>query len=194
MSKERIKLENVSIDELVDELEKYFDESDANKIIDYLDEKEFNNTDEYFMVHEEENLKMQPGKLGYVFSDTKYSINIKMATIAAIAATLDCTVTGGIITAVLAGAGKIDQFVTIIGEKNGSKCIVREALKSEKRIFDINSIPGNEKNECINNDLLCKYKKGDCCTISKGDIKEIVKDLANKNVFDNYNDSYKLSF
>lgn len=194
MNEKRIILKDVAIDELVEELNKYFEETDIDRIIDFLDENQFlsKGGDEYLKKSDEENTRKERRGLGYVIPRTKYFVNIKLATITAILFILDHKVTGGVAATAAAAFGNTGRFITSIEETNGEKCIVRETLKTKNRILNICSIPGNNKNECINNDLSCKYRNTNYCTINNEEIKKIAEQLIKKNVFEKYKDSYRL--
>lgn len=193
MNNERIELNDVSINDVRNVFKKYIEESDVEKVIDFLSTQKrfFDDQNEFFNV--DKKVEMQPGILGMIISNTRYFINIKLATIELIASILDCKLNIGLATYFLSGFNKTGPFITVIDEYDGSKCIIKEALYCDKRTLRIESLLCNQKGECVNNDISCKYREEGNCKIKKKDIIEIIDKLVKENVFKKTNDGYKLA-
>ncbi len=191
-----IELNNASISEVRKVFMEYFQEEEVDKVINFLsNQKEFfDDESEFFKVNSIPQ-KKQPGKLGLFIPNTNYFINIKLASIAIIARIFDykLKLPIGASALILSGSGKSGQFIAVVSENDGSKCLVREAANSDKRTLCSESILCNTKNECVNNDLSCKYKQAGICNINKEDIVEIIDKLVKKNVFEKVSSGYKLA-
>ena len=71
--------------------------------------------------------------------------------------------------------------------------MILEALQSKNRIIN-EDVFSTCNSECIHNDLKCKYQNSDRCTIRKDDIKRILDELSDKNIFRKIKTLYKYNF
>ncbi len=135
--------------------------------------------------------QMPPGMLGMLIPKTNLYVNLKVTTITLIALILDAEITKGVANFVLAATGFNVNSVVKLNEEAGEKCILLEIYKKQhhKAKLDIfNSICGKE---CVNNNMNCKYRNQDTCTISKEEIENILQQMIDKNVFCKKGDFYK---
>lgn len=124
---------------------------------------------------------------------SNYNINIKSLTLVAIALLLDIKLTLGFASAILSIIGFNNQAIVRINASEGEKCLILEAKQTDKRIIN-EDVLAIYNSECVHNDLICKYRDGDKCTIRKDDIKRILDELCNKNIFKKINSLYKYNF
>lgn len=133
-------------------------------------------------------------KIDYLFIDsTNYNINIKAITITTIALLLDIKLTLGFAATTLAILGINSHAVVKVNVSEGEKCLILEAIQSAKQIIN-EDVFSSFNSECIHNDLDCKYKSEDKCTIKRDDIKRTLDGLCDKNIFRKINSYYKYNF
>lgn len=177
------------------EILKLMEEEDVNKFIDGIIKLSpyFNDDDEYITVTTympESN----PDILECLIPNTNININLKASTIAILAAILDVKLTRGFLNFLLNASGFNSCSVVRLDEEEGEKCIILEMLKTKPHIITKNILPPINK-ECFNNNLNCKYRINNQCTIEEKDIKEIFFSLCNKNVIREIkNDRYKYNW
>lgn len=131
--------------------------------------------------------------LDLLIQTSNYNINIKALTLTALALLLDIKLTLGFASAALAILGFNNQAIVRVDVSEGEKCLILEAIQSKNRVIneDVFSVCNYE---CVHNDLDCKYQDGDKCTINKGNIKEILDRLCDKNIFKRIGGFYKYNF
>jgi hypothetical protein len=123
-----------------------------------------------------------------------YNINIKAVTLTTIALLLDIQLTLGFMSAMLAITGFNNQAIVKVDVSEGEICLILEAMQSKNRIIN-EDVFANCNSECIHNDLECKYRNSDDkCTIKKEDIKRILDELCEKNIFKKIKNLYKYNF
>lgn len=124
---------------------------------------------------------------------SNYNINIKAITLITIALLLDIKLTLGFASTALAILGFNNQAIVRVDVSEGEKCLILEAMYSKNRIIneDVFSVCNSE---CVHNDLRCKYQNVDTCTIKKDDIRKILNNLCDKNIFKKINNLYKYNF
>lgn len=121
-------------------------------------------------------------------------INLKASTIALFAILLDIKVTDGIANFVLAETGVNLRLIAKLDEAEGEKCVLLEVYRKEDHQADPDIFKHVCGKECINNDMNCKYRHKEVCTMDQERVKEILDNLNEKNVLAKKNDFYKYSF
>lgn len=131
--------------------------------------------------------------LYFLIPSLNYNINIKALTLTELALVLDIKLTLGLASATLAILGFNNQAIVRIDASEGEKCLILEAIQSKNRVIneDVFSVCNNQ---CVHNDLGCKYQDGDHCTINKENINTILDGLCEKNIFKKINKFYKYNF
>jgi len=133
------------------------------------------------------------GMMNLLIQSSNYNINIKALTLTTIALLLDIKLTLGLASTVLSILGFNSQAIVRVDVSEGEKCLILEAMQSKNRVIneDVFSMCNFE---CVHNDLNCKYRDGDKCTIGKDDIKALLNGLCDKNIFKKINNLYKYNF
>ncbi len=124
---------------------------------------------------------------------SNYNINIKALTLTTLALVLDIKLTIGLASATLAILGFNNQAIVRIDASEGEKCLILEAIQSKNRVID-EDVLSICNHQCVHNDLNCKYRDGDSCTINNEDINAILDGLCDKNIFKRIHKFYKYNF
>lgn len=135
--------------------------------------------------------QMPSGKLGILIPKTNIYINLKVTTITLIALILDEKITKGVANFLLAATGFNANSIVKLNEEIGEKCVLLEIFRKqyhEAKLDIFNSICNKE---CVNNHMNCKYRNQGICTISKEQVKDILEQMVNKNIFNKKGDIYK---
>lgn len=133
------------------------------------------------------------GFLQFLVGSTDYNINITAFTLAIIALLLDIKLTLGFSSTILAILGVNNHAIVRLDVSEGEKCLVLEAMRSTNRIIDEN-VFSLCNSECIHNDLACRYKCEDKCTMGKKEIIRTLDELCDKNIFRKIGANYKYNF
>lgn len=179
--------------ELKEKLSSFMSEEDSQSFIDGIqDYIQYLGEDEFI----EKTLSFSEADSGMqhlLIQSSNYNINIKALTFTAFALLLDIKLTLGLASAALAILGFNNQAIARIDVSEGEKCLILEAMQSKNRVIneDVFSVCNFE---CVHNDLDCKYRDGDKCTISKENIKEMLNRLCDKNIFKKIGTFYKYNF
>lgn len=134
---------------------------------------------------------MPPDMLGMLIPQTNLYVNLKVATITLIALILDTEITKGAFNFILAATGFNANSIVKLNEEAGEKCVLLEIYRKQRheaKMDIFNSICGNE---CVNNHMNCKYRNEYICTISKEEIRNILEQMTDKNIFCKKGDFYK---
>lgn len=121
-------------------------------------------------------------------------INLKASTIALIALLFDINVTNRIANFVLAAIGVNLRLIAKIDENIGEKCVMLEVYRKENHQADPDIFKQICGEECINDDMNCKYRCNGVCTMAQEQVKNVFENLCNKNVLTKKNNSYKYNF
>lgn len=165
-------------------------------VIKYLDVIQCLGKDEFIeksFSASQSNKETDYNTINILIGSSNYNINIKALTFVAIALILDIKLTIGFASAILSIIGFNNQAIVRINASEGEKCLILEAKRANKRIIG-EDVLAMYNSECIHNDLLCKYRSGDKCTIKKEDIRRILEELCDKNIFKRINSLYKYNF
>ncbi len=161
----------------------------VDKIFYYL--QEHNNllsNDEYVKI-KTEYPKFPPGTIGMIIMNTKYSVNIKKATIVIIAFLLDIGFSKGLANLFLSSAGFSLQVLQKIKDKE--KCLVLDILmgnKKDEKDFDFYN------KECVQNDIECSFRDEYICKRSLKIIRYQIKNLKSKQIIHIKNGVIKQTF
>ena len=139
------------------------------------------------------NKETDSNMINLLVGSSNYNINIKALTLVAIALILDIKLTIGFASSILSIIGFNNQAIVRINASEGEKCLILEAKYANKRIIN-EDVLAMYNSECVHNDLMCKYRNGDKCTIQKEDIRRILEELCNKNIFKRIKSLYKYNF
>lgn len=135
-----------------------------------------------------------PDIMECLIPNTNYNINLKVTTIAILAAILDASLTNGFASLALSLSGFNSQAIVKLDEYKGEKCIILEMLRAESHIVTESILPPDNK-ECFNCNLKCKYRIDSQCKINREDIHKIFEILCNKNLItEGDNGEYKYNF
>lgn len=154
------------------------------------------NDDEYIettMSFPQNNSSSDLTHMHLLISSSNYNINIKALSLVTIALLLDIKLTLGFASAILSVIGFNNQAIARIDVSEGEKCLILEAMRANNRIIDEN-VFAVCNSQCVHNDLKCKYQDGDKCTMKKDDIKRVLNELCNKNIFKRIKNLYKYNF
>lgn len=120
--------------------------------------------------------------LNLLIQSSDYNINLRALTLTALALVLDIKLTIGIAATTLAILGFNNQAIVRIDASESEKCLILEAINSKKRVID-EDVFSVCNHQYVHNDLNCKYRDGDTCTINKENINAILDGLCDKNTF-----------
>ncbi len=138
---------------------------DAEKVFCFLENTYQDNSTEFGC------LCCQTGQ-ELVFGGEQYYINIPKSIVAIIALLLDINLTKGVVSGVCAMLGISTQVFYRINQHNGESCLLRESMRGKGGIAVL--LQPSAK-ECINNDLICKYRSEEgSCGIQKAEIERIL--------------------
>ena len=140
--------------------------TDAEKVFDYLVATYRENTSEFGCV--------SPLGQELVFGEGQYYINLPKSVVITIAFLLDITLTKGIILGVCSMLGIQEQVFYSMNQHKGAVCLLREYMR-DSNILVAEGFRYLIGKECINNDLECKYRNAEGCSIQEADIKRILE-------------------
>mgnify|MGYP006916047798 CR=1 FL=1 len=176
-------------------LSEFMSEQEAQLFVRYI--KEYGQSldkDEY--IEETRTISRphsNPQMLSCLIESVNYNVNIKALTLMMISLLLDIKLTLGFVGAALTIIGFNGRAIAKINVTEGEKCLIMEAMHSRNRVINEN-VFSVCNNECVHNDLPCKYQNEDMCTIKKSDIIAILNGLCEKNIFKKHGNFYKYSF
>lgn len=133
------------------------------------------------------------GTVGFMMPNYSYYVNLRIATVVIAALLLDINLTKGAAATFLALKGFSSTAITQLSEIEGEKCIVKETLRTKDRIGQIDILLPFH-GECCNNDLECKYRRGEKCCCSEHDIFEIYSRLSERNMFTKWGTQFKYNW
>ncbi len=177
---------------------------DADKVIDNLllikgagiikDDSEFIRT-EFNYNYEESEIGEHPNDivLHDLIGTPYYNIRVGALTLIAVAVMLDIHLTLGFASAALMILGLDGKAVVKVETFNGEVCLIQEALQNKIHMIDENVL-NSFNHECVHNDLECRYRVDDKCTIKKSEIKSTLDDMCQNNIFSKIGSMYKYNF
>lgn len=156
----------------------------GERILDYLAQNsEFLSDEEH--ISEKSSFVGENDDMEYMsmlFSDTQYYVSLKITTIVLVALLLDIRITKGLAAAALSLAGIPSGTVFAhIDEHNGEKCILKEILRRKSKDgnrYLLDSYDG----KCVYPVSCCRFRNGENCDCTNGDVKHILEVLREKNV------------
>lgn len=122
-----------------------------------------------------------------------YNIRISALTLISIAAILDIKVTLGLASAGLMIIGVDGKPIVKLDTYNAEVCLIMEALQNKVHIIDENVLD-DFNHKCVHNDLNCRYRNDDECSIKKNDINSILEHLCQNYIFKKIGEMYKYCF
>ena len=125
--------------------------------------------------------------------NTDYIINLKAMTIIILATVFDFHIHIGLAETALVILGYNGKAIAKLDASAGEKCLVYEAINNPEHIIDKNVFSHNRE-ECINNDLHCRYKKGARCSMKKDEVQKALENLCKKHIFREEGNHYKFCF
>lgn len=148
------------------------------------EEKDILWEDEVFK--EEQSIKghTNSNMLGLMIMERNYYINIKVITVILIALLTNAKCGISFIS------NDMNKLVVKIEEFSGMKCILLEILNTPNGIGK-EDILDKLKNECGNNDLVCRFRSEWNCTCSHENVKEILEKLSNLGILVKQGEFYK---
>lgn len=143
--------------------------TDAERVFCYLETVYQENSKEFGCIN-----RRTASDQELVFGGGQYYINLPKSILMVIALLLDITLTKGVVSGLCNMLGIQTQSFYHLNQHKGEACLLRECLRRHNTL-DPEGYYGLIGNECINNDLACRYRKdeGRCC-IQKADIEEIL--------------------
>lgn len=143
---------------------------DAKKVFDYLAKTYHVKSVEFGYID-----RMDEDVRALIFENGQYYINMPKALLGIIAILLDITLTRGVVSGICAILGIQMQALYSINQHEGEVCLLREHMRNKEAI-NAEKFSYLYGNECINNELCCKYrKKRNYCGIRKSNIDAILK-------------------
>ena len=182
-----------SRDELVDVLSDMMTREDAETLSWHLYEYQ-NLIDEEEHIYVKEKLSGYiPNGFAFLKRDLEYNINLKALSLMAIALMLDIKLTMGFASTTLGILGVNGQAIVKVSAEEAEMCLINEAILHKPHIIDKGVFKGTS-NECVHNDLNCKYREDGICKITENDIGDVLDELSEKNVFTKIRGQYKYNF
>lgn len=120
--------------------------------------------------------------VGEVVHEYMCYIRLKSTTMTIAALLLDIIPTNNTEMAVLAFLGVKIHALIRIKSYYGERCVLMETCRNDNKTAGISTFNGIRGGECVNNRLICKYKKGGICTISEEEVGEVFNLLAEKKI------------
>lgn len=142
---------------------------EAQKIFDFLAATYRDNSPEFGCI----DLNTSSGE-ELIDKEGQYYINLSKGILLLIAHVLDITLTKGVISDVCGMSGIQTQIFYKTNQQEGETCLLREFLRNKKSP-NAQEYSYLIQNECLNNDLICKYRDyNNICRIQEPDIKSIL--------------------
>jgi len=153
------------------------DETIGLRIIEYLENHKEILSEMEFIKTRIEMPEIPPGVMAFMVPNTKYFVNLKLATITLALLFLDIKLTAGAASSLGSMLGVTGKSIAVVTEEE--KCIILDIANRkhyEPRQIDY------EGQECTRNDLFCKFRKSGNCTRTLENIVESVTNLKEKSV------------
>jgi len=184
---------NGSKNDLEKLLTQFISKDVVKKLIDGFENYSFAISGEEYIKIENEYKESLPDTLSLVTPLKKYNINITATTTVALLILLDL-ITLGISDRLLEWIGVNPKMQGIYKlDCEVEKCIIIEMLRSKSHTVDETILPPAAQ-ACFNNDLQCKFRSNDKCTIRKGDVINALTKLCEKNVVRKQGSYFKYNF
>lgn len=143
-------------------------DTDAKKIFDFLAATYHENTPEFGCI-----VLNTPSGEELVYKEGQYYINLSKGLLLIIARLLDITLTKGVISDICGMFGMQTQIFYKTNQQEGETCLLREYLRNKS--LNTQKYSYLIQKECINNDLICKYRGYDgICHIQESNIETII--------------------
>lgn len=122
------------------------------------------------------------------------NINLKAITVSILALLLDIDITKGFLSGFLAVSGFNNKAFTKLDENAGEKCLLIEICSKQKHKMDISDFNNICEKECVNNNLICRYRTDEKCLMTIQEAIQKCDNLVEKNVLKKEGDVYTYLF
>lgn len=118
------------------------------------------------------------------------NINLRAITVSILALLLDIDITKGFLSGFLAISGFNNKAFTKLDESIGEKCLLIEIFSKQNHKTNISYFNVICENECVNNNLICRYRADGKCLMKIQEVLRKCDDLVERNVLKKEGDTY----
>lgn len=118
------------------------------------------------------------------------NINLRAITVSILALLLDIDITKGFLSGFLAVSGFNNKAFTKLNENNGEKCLLIEICSKSNHKINISYFDNICEKECVNNNLICRYRTDEKCLMKIQEVLQKCDDLVERNVLKKEGDIY----
>lgn len=118
------------------------------------------------------------------------NINLKAITISILALLLDIDITKGFLSGFLAISGFNNKAFAKLDENAGEKCLLIEICSKQNHKINISYFNDICENECVNNNLICRYRTEGKCMMEIQEVLQKCNSLVERNVLRKEGNTY----